>query len=500
MDPDLRHVLSRYARFLRESEPTLEVAQASSDSLRPVAKKGPEERLKALEDLANEIAPEGSARGDALRTVLVRIHSALSATSRVMALSALSSSATSDADLVASVETWASALGQMCAGARSRLDPSGEAGVGVTARPLSIVVSRVLAGQEPVLDDQSLGSSVEELVSGLPHGIARLVSGLLWGLADLPVERPSAEAGVMAVPEQLPAWLPARRTIGGFFVQRALGVGGTASVFIVVRAEDKHDPAAERFALKVPDYNATAARSLSQDEFFKMFREEASALIMLPNHANLARFVTFDMGTKPLPILVMELVEGVTLERVLEARTFDMRRCLKVLDDMLQGLEAMHNVGLGHLDIKPSNVLLRRGEQGVLVDFGLAGRKIRQGCGTGPYGAPEIWGVLPDGFTAPPSAADIYSFGCVAFEMLTGRVLFDAPNEVAQITMHLTHDGFPDLIQALAKHPEAGPLAEALAPTLRRDPRNRPSADVVRRELRSAWSMVEDASWPVVLG
>jgi serine/threonine protein kinase len=326
-----------------------------------------------------------------------------------------------------------------------------------------------------------------------------LVSGLLWGLADLPVERPSAEAGVLAISEQLPAWLPARRTIGGFYVQRSLGVGGTASVFVVTRSEDKHEVNAERFALKVPDYNATAARSLSQEEFFKMFREEASALIMLPNHANLARFVTFDMGTKPLPILVMELVEGVTLERVIQSRAFDMKRCLRVLDDVLAGLHAMHSVGLGHLDLKPSNVLLRRGEQGVLVDFGLAGRKIRQGCGTGPYGAPEVWGVLPDGFAPTPAAADVYSFGCIAFEMLTGKTLFDAPNEVAQISMHLSHDGFPQPMKELITNPEVGPLAEVLVPTLRRDPRHRPTAEELRVDLRAAWSLVEDARWPAPL-
>jgi hypothetical protein len=499
MDPDLRHVLVRYARFLRESEPTLEVS-ASSESV-PPAQKGPEERLKSLVDLADELATEGSARSEALRTVLMRIHGALSTTVKVIALSALSTSNTSDADVIGTVETWVSALAQMCSGASGRLDPA----LPTTPPPppspklLSILISRVLAEAEPGLEEQELGAAVNDLVAGIPHGIGRLIAGLLWGLADLPVERPSAEVGVLSIAEQLPPWLPARRTIGGFYVQRALGVGGTASVFIVTRAEDKHEANADRFALKVPDYNATAARSLSQDEFLKMFREEASALIMLPNHANLARFVTFDMGTKPLPILVMELVEGVTLERVIQSRTFDMKRCLKVLDDVLAGLEAMHSVGLGHLDLKPSNVLLRRGEQGVLVDFGLAGRKLRQGCGTGPYGAPEVWGVLPDGFVPSPSAADIYSFGCLAFEMLTGKILFDAPNEVAQITMHVSHDGFPEPMKELIANPEIGPLAEALVPTLRRDPRNRPSAEEIRSDLRSAWSMVEEAKWPAVL-
>jgi serine/threonine protein kinase len=388
----------------------------------------------------------------------------------------------------------------MCLGASSRLDPVAPAVNVSPAQPaVSILVSRVLAEAETTLDTHQLSNAVNELIAGIPHGLGRLVSGFLWGLADLPVERPSAEAGVLSVTDQLPPWLPARRTIGGFYVQRALGVGGTATVFIVTRAEDKHEPNAERFALKVPEYNATAARSLSQEEFFKMFREEASALILLPNHANLARFVTFDMGTKPLPILVMELVEGVTLERVIQTRTFDMKKCLKVLDDVLAGLEAMHTVGLGHLDIKPSNVLLRRGEQGVLVDFGLAGRKVRQGCGTGPYGAPEVWGVLPEGFVPAPAAADIYSFGCVAFEMLTGKVLFSAPNEVAQISMHVSHDGFPAPMKELIANPEIAPLAEVLVPTLRRDPRNRPTAQELRSDLRAVWSLVEEAKWPAAL-
>lgn len=497
MDPDLRHVLARYARFLRESEPTLEVATAGSESMRPAAKKGPEDRLRALETLADELSLESSARSDSLRTVLVRIHGALMTTAKVSALAALSTTNTTDVDVVAAVETWVSALAQMCVGARSRLDPAMSI-IPAPAQPklLSIAVSRCLAEPGTSLDSNGLAPAIEELVAGIPHGLVRLVSGILWGLVDLPLERPSAEMNVLNVAEQLPNWLPARRTIGGFYVQRSLGVGGTASVFVVTRTEERHEPSPERFALKVPDYNATAARSLSHTEFLTMFRDEASALIMLPNHANLARFVTFDMGTRPLPILVMELVEGVTLERVLQTRSFDMKRCLKVLDDVLAGLEAMHSVGIGHLDIKPSNILLRKGEQGVLVDFGLAGRKIRQGCGTGPYGAPEIWGVLPDGFTPSPMAADIYSFGCIAFEMLTGKLLFDAPNEVAQITMHLSHDGAPGPLQALLSDPEIAPLAEALVSTLRRDPRNRPTAEKVRNDLRAAWSLVEDAKWP----
>ena len=506
MDPDLRHILGVYAKYLKDSEPTLEVSR-SADSIQPTSgepksRKTENQRLHALEELANDLAPEGSARSEALRTVLVRLHGALASTAKVGSLQALSTSNTSDADVVGSVETWVGALQQMCAGAKARLDPEIQQSVAPlppSASVLSVHVSRVISMAEATLDEDMLGSSIDDLVSDIPHGLARLVSGILWGLADLPVERPSAVAAVLAAGDQLPDWLPARRTVGGFFVQRSLGIGGTASVFVVVRVEEKTDASPERFALKVPDYNATAARVMSQDEFLKMFREEASALILLPSHTNLARFVTFDMGTKPLPILVMELVEGVTLERVIHGRTLEMKRVVKILDDILAGLEAMHSVGLGHLDIKPSNVVLRRGEQGVLVDFGLAGRKLRQGCGTGPYGAPEVWGVLPEGYVPSPVHADIYSFGCVAFEMLTGKVLFDAPNEVAQISMHLTHDGFPPQVRALIANPEIAPLAEVLAATLRRDPRQRPSAEALRRDIRSVISMVEDVEWPAAM-
>jgi serine/threonine protein kinase len=173
-----------------------------------------------------------------------------------------------------------------------------------------------------------------------------------------------------------------------------------------------------------------------------------------------------------------------------------MKRCLKAMDDVLAGLEAMHSVGVGHLDIKPSNLLLRKGEQGVLVDFGLSGRKIRQGCGTGPYGAPEVWGVAADMPT--PQKADVYSFGCLAYEMLTSKTLFDAPNEVQQITMHVSHDGFPMPMRALIASPEVGPLAEVLAPCLRRDPRHRPTAEELRADIKAVASMVEEAKWPVV--
>ena len=63
----------------------------------------------------------------------------------------------------------------------------------------------------------------------------------------------------------------------------------------------------------------------------------------------------------------------------------------------------MHGVGVAHLDLKPTNVVMRKGKEPVLVDFGLAGRHLRLGCGSGPYGAPEVWGLITGD---DPSLAD----------------------------------------------------------------------------------------------
>jgi serine/threonine protein kinase len=253
---------------------------------------------------------------------------------------------------------------------------------------------------------------------------------------------------------------------------------------MVTRVEEQNDAKAERFALKVPEYRATAAQRISEVEFLKVFREEARALLAIPEHPNLARFVTFDAGAKPKPILVMELVEGVSFEKLIASKKLMKMDPVPLLDGILAGLEAMHAVRVGHLDIKPSNVILREGKQPVLVDFGLAGRRIRSGCASGPYGAPEIWGVVPEGAKESPMAADIYSFGCLAYEMLTGETLFNGPTEIAIISAHLTHDGTPARVHKLSKEPGRKPFTNLLFHCLRHNPNHRMTATALRAELK----------------
>jgi serine/threonine protein kinase len=290
--------------------------------------------------------------------------------------------------------------------------------------------------------------------------------------------------------------------LGAFYVERSLGVGGVGSVFVVTRVEDRHDPAAERFALKVPDYNENAARHLSESQFLAHFRAEASALMALPPHPSLARFVSFDLGARPKPILVMELVEGPNLERLVETQGLDVPRALQALTEVLDGLSAMHEAGVGHLDLKPANVVLRDGTTAVLVDFGLAGRNLRPGCGSAPYSPPEVWGAAPADAKPTPMAADVYAFACLAFELLTGELLMEGETEIALVSAHLAHDGMPPRLRGFARDPRLQEIGELLFSALRRLPQARISIT----DLKSEWSKRTQRlaktpiAWPVPLG
>ena len=483
MDPDLVHVIQTYARF--------SAALAG----------GADSALPAFDELTREIAPDASGRMEALRTVLVRLATALRAVAAATALRLLAPASGGEPEAIGSVEGAIASLSTLVLGARGRFDPesapAGPAGSG--ARPLTVAVARVLSGADAGLDAEAVRDLLDAAVATLPRSIGQLVHAVLVRLPELPLESRESSPGVASVQvtESLPGWLPAPRTIGGFYVLRSLGSGAGGSVFVVTRLEDKGEPSAEKLALKVPEYSATAARSLSEAEFLKMFRDEAGALIALPQHPNLARFVTFDAGSKPKPILVMELVEGNTLEGMLETRSLDATRAHQTLADVLEGLVAMHAVGVAHLDLKPSNVVLRRSEQAVLVDFGLAGRHLRPGCATGPYGAPEVWGALDDLGPTSPMKADVYAFACVAFETLTGRVLFDADNELTQVALHVSHDGFPDPLKVLARDPRLTPLAELLFAMLRRNPADRLTAAAARKELARLGPSLVRLPWPL---
>lgn len=497
MVPEIKTALHAFAK--------LDEAVATA----PDSQKGVRNCLEAVAALANDLPIATSARVEALRSALLAYARALEPAAWVGSLMELAEQ--SNETPLAAFENAARTLAQLISGAHRKLGDDRRLGSSTLARSirdLDLALERVIRGGQASLGG-ALTKTVTALERELPSALALTAGIALTRICQLPLDAPRRPqtTQIPAAPKEapLPAWMPPSRTLGGFYVVRAIGTGAGGTVFVARRSEDRHNERGEPLALKVPDYSGAAARTLSENEFFQLFREEAGALLSLPQHPNIARFVTFDVGARPKPILVMELVDGPHLERLLEMGEMTVARAFDLLDGIAAGLEAMHAVGVGHLDVKPSNIIVRDpdGLAGpdlpdapVLVDFGLAGRKMRPGCGTAEYGAPEIWGLLgPGPHAAPP--ADVYAFACLAFELLTGRTLFEGPNEVTLITQHISHDGMPDGVAALARDPRCARLAQVLGAALRRDPKMRASMAASRQALASVRNELEWLEWPL---
>jgi hypothetical protein len=450
--------------------------------------------------LSQGLAAGGSHRAEALRSTVLRLGRALETCSVARGLNELFDAA-AGSSAVGDVEEAADALRVLGRSAQRRVlgkEPRAPALVVSELPSLSVLVERAVSTSTSP-PRQDVETAVEEVMRSLPTPIAQAISVVLSRIAELPIEAPT---DVVAIPlgrrrVQLPDWLLPRRTIGAFYVVRPLGAGGVSSVFVARRLEERHDSKAESFALKVPQYDPTTARSLSEQEFLQMFTEEAGALLSLPHHPNLSRFVTFDLAARPKPILVMELIRGVGLDRLIRSRSLATPRAFEYLDGILAALEAMHGVGVGHLDIKPSNIILRDGQTPVLVDFGLSGRKLRPGCGSLEYCAPEVIGVVPKGHVPSPLAADIYAFACMTFELMTGEPLFIDGDETALVSAHISHDGWPARLTELARKDGLEDMGVLLAACLRRDPRARPTVNELRIQLARVARKLEKKAWPI---
>ncbi len=464
-----------------------------ADKVRVVAK---------IMELSQGIVGGGGYHAEALRRVFFRLGRALEAIAAARGQSELVDLRDAGPPVLEELERSADDLLHMIRCAQRRVLG------GETDRPssdyggpgLRALIEHALTVDENPDPDQ-VARATEALVLGLPEPIGAAILHVAFRIPQLPRAGASsvARAPLALGRAPLPNWLLPRRTIGSFYVVRPLGTGGVSSVFVARRLEDKNDSQAEAFALKVPEYDPATARSMSEEDFFQMFREEAGALLSLPAHENLARFVTFDLSARPKPILVMELIRGATLDRLVRSRSLTMPRVASYLLGILHGLSAMHRAGLGHLDVKATNVILRDGKTPVLVDFGLSGRHLRPGCGTVEYTSPEVLGVAPDGYQAAPPAADVYSFGCLAYELVTGSILFQAPDEMTLITRHVSHDGWLPQLAQLNEVPALGRFARVVAACLRHDPRERLTASQLLDKLPKALEPLSDMSWPLAL-
>lgn len=277
--------------------------------------------------------------------------------------------------------------------------------------------------------------------------------------------------------------------IGGYVLEDVIGQGGMG---VVYRA--RHEESGDVVAVKLmaPDLASSPAY---RDRFIR-----EAQLSQQIAHPSIVPILGAGDDEGEL-FIVMELIDGPNLKEIIATDgPLELKRAVRLFGDIAAALDAAHEAGVVHRDVKPQNILIERdpatGKERVFVtDFGLirpTGQEStvsRTGTvfGSIQYMSPEqVEGLPADG------RADVYSLGCVFYECLTGSIPFDGPNEVAVLWAHVNEapprltdqrrdvpGGLDEFVsRALAKHPDdrfltCGEFIAALEQSVTR--RKRPS-------------------------
>ncbi|MFI6908959.1 serine/threonine-protein kinase [Nonomuraea sp. NPDC050394] len=201
--------------------------------------------------------------------------------------------------------------------------------------------------------------------------------------------------------------------------------------------------------------------------FAQRFQNEARAMATLrhPGVVDVYDYGLARVGERTLSYLVMEYVEGESLDRALDREPLTPAHTMRLVAEVADALSAAHAQGIVHRDVKPGNLLLRPDGRVALTDFGIAhsvsaGQLTATGamlCSAG-YCAPE----MATASDVTP-AVDVYALGVVAYECLTGRLPFDGDTPVQIIYKHL-HQPPPTLPDDVPPGPRAV-VARALEKT-----------------------------------
>jgi eukaryotic-like serine/threonine-protein kinase len=302
--------------------------------------------------------------------------------------------------------------------------------------------------------------------------------------------------------------LPPRTRLGPYEIAAQIGVGGMGEVY---RATDTSLKRA--VAIKVlPDTVASDAARLAR------FQREAEVLAAL-NHSNIAAIYGLER-TDTTTALVLELVEGPTLADRIRQGPIPLDEALGIARQIAEALEAAHDQGIIHRDLKPSNIKVRPDGTVKVLDFGLA-KALEHAPDSGDASqSPTITspamtraGVIlgTAAYMSPEQAkgraadkrSDVWAFGCVLYEMLTGKRAYEGEGVGDTLGLILTHE--PDWAKLPANIPSS--IRTLLRRCLERD-RKRRLADIADARLEtddaltaltrpSAWS--DEATAPATL-
>lgn len=212
-------------------------------------------------------------------------------------------------------------------------------------------------------------------------------------------------------------------------IQELIGTGGMSDVY-----KARCNKLNRNVAVKVLKQEFSENR-----EFVTKFRREAEAAANLM-HPNIV--TVYDVGEdNGISYIVMELVDGYTLKEYIEKKSrLAINECISIAIPIASGIEAAHNKGIIHRDIKPQNVIISKDGKVKVTDFGIAKTTTSNTIssnvmGSVHYTSPE---QARGGFSDEKS--DIYSLGITLFEMVTGRVPFNGDTTVAIAIKHIQEE------------------------------------------------------------
>ncbi len=291
-----------------------------------------------------------------------------------------------------------------------------------------------------------------------------------------------------------PVVAPGAVLAGRYDILELIGAGGMGEVYRAVdKSLDRH------VAVKV-----LPAAFIEDEERLARFEREAKLLAAL-NHPHVAAIHGLDRSDDRR-FLVLELVEGETLRGRLERGPLPVEDAVTICRQVAEGLEAAHARGIVHRDLKPGNIMLTRDDRAKILDFGLAKAAAAETTGIDIENSPTITGrVTKPGvilgtaaYMSPEQArgrtvdkrTDIWAFGCVLYECLTGEQAFRG--ETVSDTLAHILKGEPDWGRLPAGAPPH--IRSLLGRCLEKDPKERlhDIADA-RIELRMAPRLPDDA-------
>jgi serine/threonine protein kinase len=283
------------------------------------------------------------------------------------------------------------------------------------------------------------------------------------------------------------------RTLSKYRIVARLGRGGMAEVY------KAYQPGLNRYvAIKV-----LHSHLADDEDFIGRFEREATAVARL-RHPHIVQVFDFDLEND-LYFMVMEFVEGPTLkaelkERSVKGQIFTLAETSRIITALASAIDYAHSRGMVHRDLKPANIMFTVEGQVVLTDFGIARivgatRYTLTGAisGTPAYMSPEQGqGERGD------ERSDIYSLGVILYEMVTGRVPFDADTPFAIIMKHI-NESLPLPTMVNPNIPEA--VERVILKAMSKNPDDRyQSANEMAKALRDAVGVSADqtlAAMPV---